>query len=554
MVKGHQINSLFTPSYLRPRKLQRVKPAVKGGIAKSGFFFLLLFKRWFTVVLVIALLLQLIIFPAYGQVWGCITSAIGWTLCMKLILTPNIIKKYTLSSLVLIGFAITQFWIPPVLTLIEGKPLVFNLKYPNSVFLHNLLAFFIILVSFYFYTTFFQRIRYSLSNFFLKHTQLYATPYNYQLWLMGFIGVAGMSITRIFGAEGGEEAGIMIKIIQGLSIYAYAPLYIFLAPLYLGQQKNISNNSRPFLIGYVFFLLLIGILMNSRGAFMQGLAGLGISYLLGLLLGCFPHRIFTFRNTLLFGASLWIITGPLSDLGTAMVIARSQRGEVNPTELLNVTLRIYQDKEQLNAYKSIALDQRNSLSLEWNEYYFDNIFAARFSNLKFVDASLEHYYRLDSPSKNESMYRYSIDRTLAILPSPVLNFLNIEIDKYKVIGSSYGDYLLALSTGNQSYLGGYRVGHFAGVGMAAFGWTYLLIMLLALTPNFLLLDLLYHKGKFSIVSLIFIPKIFSHVGLLSGNIENPINFIPFLFRTWPQLVILYLILFYLTRLLRKFIL
>ncbi len=521
------------------------------GAHRKPTTFLTVSRKWLSIVLIAATVIQLLIFPGYAQLPGCLSCLIGWSLCSKYVLLPISLKKYTLSSMVLIGFAFTQFWIPPVLTLIEGKPLVFNLNYPNSVFLHNFLAFLAMWGSFLVYTANLLHIRSYLARFFKTKTYLYSTPYPYQLWLMGILGVLGMSATRILGLgnDGAANTGILVKLVQGFQIYAYAPLFMMLSPLYTRKQYD---TPKLLIAAYVCFLLAIGVLLNSRGAFMMGLTGLGLAYLLGLLLGTFSPRVFTLRNTIGLAVAFWVITGPLSDLGTAMVVTRSQRGEVSPTELLALTLDTYNNKELLNRYKSAAMDTKNNPLTDWDEYYFNNIFVARFSNLKFVDASLEHYYRLDSPEKNKLMFNYSIERTLAILPTPLLNFLGITIDKYGAIGTSYGDYLLALSTGNKAYLGGYRVGHFAGVGMAAFGWFYLLIMFVTLIPCFLLLDLLYYKGKFSIVSLIFLPEIFCHVGLLSGNIENPINFIPFLFRTWPQLVVLYLVLFYLTRQLRRF--
>ena len=73
---------------------------------------------------------------------------------------------------------------------------------------------------------------------------------------------------------------------------------------------------------------------NQRGTFMMGLVTPAFAYTLGLLLGVFKTRILTVRNVAVAGILIWVLTGPFTDLGTAMLLVRDQRKDIPPDELI----------------------------------------------------------------------------------------------------------------------------------------------------------------------------------------------------------------------------
>ena len=121
---------------------------------------------------------------------------------------------------------------------------------------------------------------------------------------------------------------------------------------------------------------------------MIGLTTPAFAYALGLLLGVYKTRILTVRNVLAAGAVVWVLTGPFADLGTAMVIVREQRKDVSPGELFNLTLETLDDKKAIESAQKESLSE--SPDFDWDERYLNNIFTARFANIKFND--VEPYY------------------------------------------------------------------------------------------------------------------------------------------------------------------
>jgi hypothetical protein len=291
--------------------------------------------------------------------------------------------------------------------------------------------------------------------------------------------------------------------------------------------------------------------MNSRSSFMLGFTSIALSFTLGLMLGIIKTRLFTIRNLILAGIVVWIFTGPMADLGKAMVVVRSQRSEISRLDLVTETFRVFTNKEALGKFT----DPETWNSGDWDETYLNNIFLARFSNLKFNDLSLIQATKIDSHSS--SVYYYSIARIWATFPAPVLNTFDIEVDKSLVNGSSFGDYLYFKAGAGEQVLGGMLTGHFAGTGMAAFGWWYLLILGIGMIPIFLLFDVFFMKNDsgfsssgtkhqtrlyFSLCGLMNLTPVFMFLPA-----ESVITIATFLIRGWIQIIFLYWVLYQITR-------
>ena len=150
------------------------------------------------------------------------------------------------------------------------------------------------------------------------------------------------------------------------------------------------------------------------------------------------------------------------------------------------------------------------------------------------------------------MRNYTIDNSLSLFPQPVLDAFNIKVDKTVILNQSYGDYLYSQAGGAGDF-NAYRTGHFAGTGMAAFGWWYLLILGIGMVPVFLLFDKLVFIKR-SKVSVEKIALRFSFCGLLALtyifqflSFESVAMMFGFLVRGWIQLILFYFILFHLTK-------
>jgi hypothetical protein len=286
---------------------------------------------------------------------------------------------------------------------------------------------------------------------------------------------------------------------------------------------------------------------------MIGFTAVGFSYFMGLMLGIYKTKIFTLKNGCIAIALYFLFTGPIADIGTAMVLVRGKRMDIPYDQLISLTFDAYKDKATIKAYRLSDITEKR----DWDENYLDNIFLARFSNIKFNDASLIEAKRIGRP--DPSMRQFIIDYVLSVLPQPVLDVLDVNVDKKMLRGVSIGDYLYYRAGGPDEALGGFRTGSMAGTGMASFGWWYLLILGIGIIPVFFLFDLLFIKriesndGTRQMSPMIKIS--FSLCGMLA--LDSVFRFFPsesvastatFLMRDFIQFVVLYLFIYHLTRL------
>ncbi|RYE14037.1 MAG: hypothetical protein EOP34_07455 [Rickettsiales bacterium] len=353
-----------------------------------------------------------------------------------------------------------------------------------------------------------------------------------------------------FSPESNREVtgSIIDKSVHGFIPFSYAPYFIPFKKLFSKRNEN-TKGSGIMIVGYTILLFIISIAQNNRTSFMLGFTSIGFTYGLGLLIGSFRPYLFSFKNIMFILIGFWLITGPIADLGTAMVIVRGDRNDIKASELIMRTLEKFQDKRAIERRRNEDRIQQE----EWDERYLNNIIIARFANLKFNDISLIQELKIGD--KNIDMYNYSINYIWGALPDPFLKFLNINVNKEFIYSISFGDYLYYLANSDSEVSVGYRLGHFSGTGMAAFGWWYLLILGVGIIPIFLLFDLFVIKAKIKAWNgqVIVSDLKFSLCGLLSLTSiflflpsESVVAVIIFLIRGWLQLVILYLVVFYFT--------
>ncbi|MGV3558405.1 hypothetical protein [Larkinella arboricola] len=505
------------------------------------------------VILLIAAFFQCIIFTTVANITVVLCIIFAWNIITKFFLINVQLQNYPLSTFLIIGFAVTQFYFPIVFTLLEGKPVVFNLILPYTIFAHSIIALIVLLFSHAVYRSLAGRYR---SNHILTRVGLFEPPTDIQLWAMGFLGLVAMYYVYFYSPSVGREVtGPIDKMIQGLTPFTYAPFLIPFGKLY-GRKGPAPKRLVPMLLVFTVMLFVVSLGRNSRGAFMLGFASIAFAYALGLLLGVFKSQLLTFKNVTIVGLVVWLLTGPIADLGTAMVLVRAQRNSTDRSQLIEMTLEKYRDKEALQAAKLASkLEVR-----DWDEHYMDNIFLARFCNIKLNDASLVMAEKLGD--HNEDVLAFSMGRLVASLPEPVINMIGFQVDKKFVTSSSFGDYMYYKTGAGESSLGSFRTGQFAGTGMAAFGWWYLLILGVGMIPVFFLFDKLTLKKylpatgdlpfqkevRFSVCGLLLLYATFIFL-----YEESVVSIGTFIIRGYPQKLVLYLVAYHLTRMISNLI-
>ncbi len=170
-------------------------------ITDKYYLFLEVFKMWIWRALILASCIQLCVFFSQECLVAVACVLFAWKLVAFSIFKFEIIFKYTLSSLVIIGFVLTQFCLPLIFTLFEGKSIVYNLNFPIQVFFHSTIAIIVLILSHFLYRHLDNTlgfVRYKIQTRF-QRIGLFTAPNNYQVWTMGLIGLGALLITYFTG-------------------------------------------------------------------------------------------------------------------------------------------------------------------------------------------------------------------------------------------------------------------------------------------------------------------------------------------------------------------
>ncbi|MEO8471861.1 MAG: hypothetical protein ABI477_06695 [Chryseolinea sp.] len=531
-------------------KLANISKELNGG---RSFLSQVVIASWCTLFL--AIIYQLIFFPDLTNAVAISAVVIAWILATNVWLRKDVLEKYPLSTFMAFGFAASQLYLPLIFTTIENKPLIYNLEFPEEVFLHSILGLAVLVAAHILYR-FLIRITPDRKVSLFAKAGFFKAPTELQIWVMGVIGMAATTYVYFANPDIGREVtgAASDKFFQALVPFCYAPFFIPLAKLYGGKEKTHSGYT-VMIIAYAILLFGLSIARNSRGAFIFGLTTPAFAYILGLLMGIFKTKIFTIRNFVVVGFVTWLLVGPFTDLGVAMLLVRGQRTDITPAELITQTLQTLDDKDAIKRRKED--DKTESMDFDWDERYLDNLFTARFSNIKFNDSNYITYSKLGD--YDPDMQEYSLDQILSALPDPVIKLFKFQVDKEETLATSIGDYMYILSGGHGTPAG-FRSGSIAGTGMAAFGWWYLGLLGLLSIPAFYINDKLFRRKKIldPVDNLNHYNYVFSFAGILTltscfqfYTMESVVQIPVYFIRTWPQMMLLYFMIFQATRVISR---
>lgn len=400
---------------------------------------------------------------------------------------PRRLYRYPLSTLVVLGFGVTLQLGPLLFTALEGHSITFNLVVPVATFGHGLLASLVCLLAHAIYrqAPWLRHLRTTVQRVLLQ-LKLFKPLRTAEVVAMGLVGVFALALTSWF--PGLAQASVVLtKFIQGFQFFSIIPAAYLLQSLWRTDTTSVeSSKTRKPLVLFLLFIALIVLVSvgrNARAPIIVPLSCLLIGLALEWLYGLIRLRL---SAVLAAGLSIVLILPIATDLATAMVMVRGQRGDVSTLKLLVQTFDQLQDRDAIQRYRFSMSEI--GLTSDWSENYVSNLFLARFANAKFPDNSLENASRLSLAGRDE-MASFQWLRLLSTLPGPLLSILGVsEVTKLEVTSFSFGDKLYALASGSQYALGGNKTGHFFGTGVAGFGFGYLLILLVGLLFVFPLVD------------------------------------------------------------------
>lgn len=478
-----------------------------------------------------ALLVQILLKPeSVNLATACIAFASSAAMLTYLLWTPAL-QTHPVSTFALLGFCFTTQTGALLGQSAFGVALADNLRQPMTTFAW-LAAFQAVAMAMHaFYRTVVSPAKPAGGNTvrgLLERVGLYTPPGSGTLWFMGYLGLLAFLI-------GSGRDGVFAKTLQGMAFLTWAPFLIPMYLLQLGQAYSRWSRQAPQLLFFSLLVVLLGLASNSRAVMLSGFMTVSLFALLLLLRSREPVRWMRVGAAALAAMVLGLAAIPVSDLATAMVVARKVRGTVSAPEMVRETWRAFQQPEVLQADREARAAQTRT---RYDEHYLDNVLLARLVETKFHDNALFFASTL-SRSDQEQLQETTLKLFVAVLPDPVIRRLGIDLDKadYRF---SVGDYLSHLSQGGP--LGGYRTGSSLAHGLALMGVGYLAVYAVICVMAFLALDLLASRRRdgvvlVSAVGMLLIWDIF--LGGITG--ESVHSWITQYLRQIPQTVVIFLL-------------
>ena len=468
-----------------------------------------------------------------------------------IVIRANVFRLAALPGLIVVGFNVATLSGALVAQTFSLNSLTSGLKVPEYTF-PALILFqigLLVALTFFLNINIFSKISNFINSIVFVPLGLMSAPFPLQVWIMGGIGLTAMVLSIDFD-QGVKFGDASAKFIPGFSYLAFAPFLLPALPYFFPNEKkyfSIKSNYK-FLLPYFVILIVIGISANTRGGFAGPVTNLFLVMLVLFLLGQFVFTGMTRKLLMAVAAVVILGSSIISDVAIAMLVVRSERDQSTAVQLISKTFDAFHNKKELKSYLKLQ-DSIAELS-DYDEKYISNPFIGRLIVTKFADNMLSLRVVREG-LRAEFIWDITRQTLISLFPTPVLRFFGSSLDKEN-LRFSIGDLLYAAQYGTDIGINNYKLGSSVAHGLALMG----VISYVAVIPMFLFTFIAVHsltllKDNIIIISPVILMQI---VGLYYMSVGDS-YFAPvlFLFRTFPQGILIYLLTFYFSRLIAGFI-
>ena len=486
-------------------------------------------------ILYVVLCVQIIAFPSLENFYALLISLLGWKTIVYFCGNRLVFKLYPLVSITIVSFALFYCYFPPIATLFELKPVIYNLEKPLLTYtLHYVFA--ISLVGAF---SLFRNLNKTILPRYLSSLNFYYVPSPNGIWIMGAIGLAALMFSNSHSDVLAEDRSAIDRALEGFSFFACVPLIFFSVPK---QWKNkIVCKNKVFLYLYMAALLLGAVLTNRRHYIFMYILTPFLIYIINTIVNKSQDTyLIKPKNLIFLGIVSIFLSGPFADFALAMSIQRANVYEIKGEQLLKETWKSFLDKDALRKQKDFFLaDQIYYSSFGYTEYYVDNIFLNRFCNMKPIDNSIKYASKIDCTFGNDYMQRKMVEKIEYLLPNPIIKAIDPNFNKFKESSYGFHDYLIGIA--NNTRGGGYRVGGDMGIGIATFGVFFPFFVILFYSLMFLIINSFsFWNRNHLAISVFAVCKIFTCFYIFQSN-HGFMDDISMVLRLLPQQVLLFII-------------
>lgn len=456
-------------------------------------------KKMIMRIWLFSVIVEMVAFPSLATLYALSLCSIGLFMCGKIVFNTRCLLFYSVSSITILMYTVFFMFLPTVATLIEFKPLIFNLRNPFQTFSQLLVLQSLLIIIHAVYRKLSQK---NVLRKYLYKAGFFSKLSYQEMWATIIISlVCYIYVIFAYGQynEDGENIGSnipawlrMIGFVMGT---AYSVVFVFYMKKYNVIKNQYVTNSKLVALA-VLVVFVTGIATNMRTAAISCFSsGLFLFVVYDLFYPLNLRQVFTFKNVLIYGLIIYFFTGPFMDISKAMLLSRGDRYGKSGLEVLTETI------SNMNSKVETEEDYSNKDALDWDEDYLSNHILNRFCSLKILDESL--FYAEQSGYSNPLMRDALFDKIVDGLPGLIKRALGVKEDK-TLREYSLTDKLYSLAVPGAG-LGGVKIGTLQGLGMSLWGWGYLLVLIPVYLILFYLLDatVYFFKGKMNF-SLFFI--------------------------------------------------
>ena len=358
-----------------------------------------LIKIILTWITIISISIEMICFPSWANLAGCIMMVISYIVFVKFFLKREIIINAPFSFFMFLSMFLYRY-MPLLGTILEGKPISYGMENPIDTFIMETILFIISCIAFYLSLKKVKEVSFLQRG--LNTLGFYKQGNEKVFWILGILGVIStVSALSMGKIETGDVFGRLFKV---LYFYIYSPVILFFPCLYrLNSEKKIDLKNKKVWL-YLIFISILNLASNSRNKIITPFCIFILLLLLVLARNNISMKKILKPSKVLRSLVIIIIgLSTMSMVSKAMLINRSIRDELSFTELIESTVETLTSEN----IDKIWNDRVNNIHISknyeqgWTEDYIDNYFyRSRNNSLTHHFASTDHH-QYDSNHLND---------------------------------------------------------------------------------------------------------------------------------------------------------
>ena len=409
---------------------------------------------WIMKVYLVLSVVELIFFPAFDVAFGLLVSFLGILMTRQTLCYTHKMLYHTVSTSSLLFFCLFFDVLPLPATLMELKPITYNMRNPYNTFFYLIFLQVILLIIHSVYTKWAKNK--NIVRNYLFRFGFFKSLSSQEVWFLiigSFIWYAYIMLTRGLYTEESLNVNSRFGVAEWAISLFFSSYYQCVFIFYFRKFNNIKDVykiNHLLIITLALAIFVIGIGTNMRTAAITVFANAAFSMVLYFLFYAEQRRSF-FKAKYIVPISVLFLffAGPFQSISESMVSVRDNRSGKNAIEIIEMTMNNTGAMED----ESSELIKKEYSSMVWDERYLSSDLFNRFCSLKILDETIFHANRLNEVDRQKmrlSFYEKIVDQLPSIIKRKIGMRISFDERQYSLSDLLY--YLSVSKTVSRSVL------------------------------------------------------------------------------------------------------